>query len=543
MRIIDVLTHLPEGVAHRRFLADPEAPVYTVSFIAPGAPPLRDDVLYFGDGSTLDQPELAETRANLVLYDVEEDAFDRLSPRFSDANIVLLADSASAHACYNALQALFLEDQAQIGIIRRMMLAHFSNKGIAYLVDEAAKALGNPIDVIDHAYHHIAYSMGSDADGGDGDHGQEARDVAAALEGDKLSDEQIDYISSQGIDSELARTAGPLVRYNHVVGRNTMTLAVMAGGACIAFVMLIELHHPFRKLDAGCFERFAGFVGQELQKSEMWQPAIGEMGSHFLTSLLGDASPSESSALRRVKELNFHPKRKLYVLCLHAPGEGLGQRQAERTAEHLRPFMGDYLYTRFHRNLVVLYTQEGDGGIDERALHLLRETAQLNELTVGISNPFDSLTGTRRAYDQARAAIRLGTAAVSRSAGAAAPASGDADVVFDYRDYAGFHLLEVASRRTDLADFCHPALLRLQEHDARHNTELMDTLYCFLLAAGSNARSAEMLNLHKNSMLYRMGRIAKIVGLDLSSGEDRFTLMTGFRILIYLGMFEPRVAR
>ena len=31
------------------------------------------------------------------------------------------------------------------------------------------------------------------------------------------------------------------------------------------------------------------------------------------------------------------------------------------------------------------------------------------------------------------------------------------------------------------------------------------------------------------------------MGLDLSSGEDRFILQMGFRILLMLGMFTPRV--
>lgn len=531
MRLVDVLARLPEGAEAARYLTDPEANVYTVSFIAPGMHVFRDDVLYFGEAPILTPENLAGQRINLVLFDAgEADAHpDELIGSLREPNVVVLSDDMNAHACYNALQALFLEDQAQIGVVRRMMMAHFSNKGIAYLVDEAAKALENPIDVIDHAYHHIAYSMGIDAR----ELSPDERNVAAMLMGDKLSDEQIDYISREEIDTELAHTKGPLVRFNHVVGRNTMTLAVMANGVCIAFAMLVELNRPFRESDKECFERFAGFVGQELQKSEMWQPAIGEMGSYFLTNLLGDAAPGESAALRRVKELNFHPRRTLYVLCLHAFGEGLGQRQVERTAEHLRPFMGDFLYTRYHRNLVVLYTQDGNEGIDKRAHHLLRETATLNELAVGVSNPFSSITGTRRAYDQARTAVRLG------SAWRGPAALGE---VFDYCDFSGFHLLEIASRHSNLVEFCHPALLRLQEHDERHNTELMDTLYCFLLTAGSNARSAELLSLHKNSMLYRMGKIEKLLGLDLSSGEVRFALFGSFRVLIYLGLFKPRVS-
>lgn len=530
MRLDDVLAHLPEGAVSERLLTDPGTNIYTVSFIAPGMRPFRDDVLYFGEAPILSPENLKGKRINLVLFDVEGAAFSpgELVASLSESNVVVLSGGTNAHACYNALQALFLEEQAQIGVIRRMMMAHFSNKGIAYLVDEAAKALENPIDVIDSATHHIAYSMGVD----EADMTDEVRDAARFLMGDTLSEEQVAYISREGIDSELARTQGPLLRFNHVLSRNTMTKAVMVNGVCIAFVMLVELNRPFRDSDVECFDRFAGFVGQELQKSDMWQPAIGEMGSTFLANLLGNDSPSEAVTMRRIKAINFHPRRALYILCFHAGGEGLQQPQAERIADRLRPFAGQYIYTRYHQNLVVLYSQDSEKGLDEKALHLLGETALLDELSIGISNPFERVTAVRKAYVQARAAIRLG---------AAGRDSGGVGEVFNYSDHANMHLLELASRRNNLSDFCHPALLRLMAHDAEHGTELMDTLYCYLLTAGSNTRAAEMLNLHKNSMLYRMGRIAEMLNLDLSSGEDRFALMGGFHILIYLDMFKPRI--
>jgi len=528
MQVSRVLAHLPHGAESYRSLADPEANVYTVSFIVAGGT-LRDDVLYFGEASALASLDLKSAPLNIAVFGDADPALDEQLATCDNLNVVVLAADANALACYNALQELFIEDQAQIGVIRRMMMAHFSNKGVAYLVDESAKALGNPIDVIDTAYHHIAYSLGVD----DAELSDSAKRLDAVLTGEQLSDEQIDYISSSGIDSELANTQGPLVRHNHIVDANTMTRAVMANGVCIAFVMLIELHRPFRASDTDCFERFAEFVGQEMQKSEVWQPAVGEMGSYFLTNLLGNASPSEAVTLRRVKELNFHQRSVLYVLCLHVRGEGLQQLQAERIAAHLRPQTGSLLYTRFHQNLVVLYSQDDDAGIDRKMRHLLTETATLNELTVGISNPFTRFTGTRKAYGQARAAIRLGQAEHKGL---------QVGKIHDYRDYADLHLFEIASRRSNLTDFCHPALAKLQEYDVEHGTELMDTLYCFLMTSGSNARSAELLNLHKNSMLYRMGKIAKVAGIDLSSGELRYRLFSGMRILMYQNAFRPRIS-
>ena len=50
-----------------------------------------------------------------------------------------------------------------------------------------------------------------------------------------------------------------------------------------------------------------------------------------------------------------------------------------------------------------------------------------------------------------------------------------------------------------------------------------------------------MLSLHKNTLLYRLGRIRETIGFDLSSGEDLYQLAFSYRILLYLGLYTPRI--
>ena len=233
-----------------------------------------------------------------------------------------------------------------------------------------------------------------------------------------------------------------------------------------------------------------------------------------------------------MKALNFHPKELLYVVCLHAPGEGLSQVQAEHVAGQLRPLLHHALYTRHHQQLVALLSRDADVGFSPKAEAKLREVAALNGLTVGVSNIFTSIVETRKAYEQARAAIRYGEQ-TSRAI--------DDGGLYRYCNYAYAHMMELAGRRTDLLSLCHPALITLMEYDEDHNSELMETLYCYPQVAGPTARAAELLTLHKNTMLYRLGRIRKQLGMDLASGEDLFMLQLSFKILVSLGMFTPRL--
>ncbi len=92
----------------------------------------------------------------------------------------------------------------------------------------------------------------------------------------------------------------------------------------------------------------------------------------------------------------------------------------------------------------------------------------------------------------------------------------------------------------NLMNYCHPSILALVRQDEEHGSELLETLFAYLQNSANTARTAQLLNIHKNTLLYRLGRIKEVLGNDLTSGEDLFLYHLSIRVLIYLGAFEPR---
>lgn len=526
MVIKELLDLLPEEDVASISLSDPDCEVFNIAFLTEQSlQKPRGDILYFGDSELMPKDVPDCMHFNCVL--VDGGPLPRTLATQANVNLVSLEPSVNLFSCYNALQAAFIDTQDYASIVSRLLDAHFSNQGLQYLIEEAASALHNPIVVVDPTYRYVAHHLGDLTEDGT----RLAQVLAAEIANETLLEEGVSYIRDSKIDSEIARNKGPYEHFNTILECNTMIMAVMVHGVCIAHVMMMERTHPFTDLDRDVFVRLTSFVAQEMQKSEIWGPTSGEMGSYFLENLLNDRSPSEAVTRRRMKALNFHPKELLYVVCLHASGEGLSQVQTEHVAAQLRPLLHHSLYTRHHQQLVCLLSRDLEVGFSERDERQLREVAALNGLTVGVSNIFTSIIDTRRAYDQARAAIRCGDML--------APYLDDHGL-FRYGNVAYVQMLTILGRRTNLLSFCHPALIELMEYDKEHNVELMETLFCYLQLAGSTTRAAKMLNLHKNTMLYRLGRIREILGMDLTSGEDLFLLQTSFRMLLNLGLFAPR---
>ena len=64
----------------------------------------------------------------------------------------------------------------------------------------------------------------------------------------------------------------------------------------------------------------------------------------------------------------------------------------------------------------------------------------------------------------------------------------------------------------------------LEAHDLRRHSALVSTLDAFLRHGGALAEAAATLGIHRNTLAYRLGRVAELTGYDLSAARQRFLL-------------------
>ena len=101
-------------------------------------------------------------------------------------------------------------------------------------------------------------------------------------------------------------------------------------------------------------------------------------------------------------------------------------------------------------------------------------------------------------------------------------------------------MLDICNDHVNLMNYCHPAVWALWEYDQAHGTELVETLFAYMQNSCNTVRTSALLSLHKNTLLYRLGRIREVTGNDLASGEDLFLFHLSIRVLLYLGILETR---
>lgn len=136
-------------------------------------------------------------------------------------------------------------------------------------------------------------------------------------------------------------------------------------------------------------------------------------------------------------------------------------------------------------------------------------------LAVGIGTPAPDLAQARATWLQARLAARVCAAVPAMRPIASWPTLGV------------YRLLACGPSRSLREGVLDPAIRRLL---ATGDTDLIDTARSYLDNAGNVARTAADCLVHRQTVYYRLRRIASVTGLDLDDGRDRLTLHLGLTL-------------
>jgi len=129
------------------------------------------------------------------------------------------------------------------------------------------------------------------------------------------------------------------------------------------------------------------------------------------------------------------------------------------------------------------------------------------KIWVGIGSPMEDLKNLHLAYRRAQAAVRMA-------------ARHDKNMVW-FDEMGIYRMLSLIPdpvlRREMGEDLLEPLII----HDRVHGTDYVQMLEIYLETGGSIKAVAEQTFTHRNTAIYRLGNIRKLLGNDLDSTEDR----------------------
>ena len=170
--------------------------------------------------------------------------------------------------------------------------------------------------------------------------------------------------------------------------------------------------------------------------------------------------------------------------------------------------------------------------VQEEALYQLIEGAikrgekrmPERKLRVGIGSKCMDISRLSVSYRRAKAAVQMAMTQKRQ--------------VVKFDDCGLYRLLYMVEDTGVLQEIETECLAALEEYDRKYNAGYVETLQSYLKHNGSIQAVAEELYTHRNTVLYRLGNIRKVLGNELKTPEERLPYQMAFYIRSMYGVQE-----
>lgn len=318
--------------------------------------------------------------------------------------------------------------------------------------------------------------------------------------------------------------AEPPVTTHGLAGSWQRAVAPAIGGdGTLGNVSLLVAGRSPTSSEQGLVSRGAAACAVVLVREYATMAARREIAVNLLDEILDGALRNEATLLQAAKRLHYEldGQHVVFVCRLESPG----QTSIARTRDHRWQIVEELLVRREGRLLwrvrnnaaEILWpvAEADDARKTASALfdHLRKRIDEpASVVAVGVGQIRTGLAGIRQSHQEAKQALAVGR----RLHGVGG--------LTRFEDLGVYRLIFAAEHVEELAVFHDEALSKLIDYDRTHGGDLIKTLKAFFDANCGPKEAAGILDVHRNTVLYRLQRIQEISGLNLDAADVRLRL-------------------
>ena len=315
-------------------------------------------------------------------------------------------------------------------------------------------------------------------------------------------------------------------------------------GAVEGYLALVGPVEDFADFDHQVADRAASVLAIELAKQSAVVEARLRLQGDFLSDLLDDPNPPDDALLERARRLGYDLTRP-HLAFVFRPREvdgangtiARGQQRFVDAARRRLVMVDITTLLREHEGSVqVLMPCPADVNPEDVSrilewIEQLRTTLQ-DSLAPEIIEVVAGVGRTPGPATTPYAAMREAT----RAADIAASMPADSAAALHFGRLGALRLIFHLADNPELRAFQRDVLGPLEVSDATRRSEFVRTLDAFLRAGGNHMRAARDLNVHRNTLIYRLERIQELLGgADLEDPEARLNLQLALKIRTAFG--------
>lgn len=505
MKLIDLMREISQYISVLKPFLDEDIDITSLNIYKNNQTEFISGCLYLGNMSDI---PANLTNINFLGIFIQNEGNSDLEIYNLSSNICIIKSKKEKYDLFSELLNL-INQEVHISLSsQRFFNVVSENKGIQYLIDIAYEEFGYPIIIRDSSFKVLAYSC-------------DVKDILQLNEdsnGDTyLNEETISYIKYQNIHKKIYYNKSTKDENKPSNWLGTLISSVCVEEIEIAHIAICEWKIPFKNFHFKLLESLNKAVSLELQKNNLFNIDKRLIPNYILSDLLEKKYIDDDTINKRFHYLNWTKSNSLNIMVI--------VNKDNNSFDSKVPFIMQSLSSFIPSNNCVVYKSALVVFINDSLIHNLIDCEnkdfidylKLNSLYAGISSRFSKLSDSHKYYNQAKRASEI-----AQKYGINFSPFGKS---------IPYILYELLSANYDLYDLNHPAVTKLMEEDKKNGSNFLETLKQYIYFSNSPSKAAKILNIHRNTLFYRINKIKEITGITLDYADEILQIYISIKML------------
>lgn len=308
----------------------------------------------------------------------------------------------------------------------------------------------------------------------------------------------------------------PTVAYSTASGGMVLYADIVVEGERIGEIMAYENNRPFTEKDIQVMQIFQDVVAAYARNNPSVLRSRSVVSEYLQDMLL--LKPLDHYNIGYLLSLyGWEADNPFVILCAQAKKSGQSD-VIGRLCDDLEDSIANVQAFPHDNMAVALISLKYWKDLDE-AIQMLRKIIPKRSFSWGLSHSFRGLDGFLDYHRQAVYAL---------------------EHAIRFRlPYSTMHSIAISCLRENLMQnpwlksLLHPDFLALTHYDIENNTQYTSSLYWYLFYSGNFTDAASQLNLHRNTLIYRINRIREIVHIDPENINEKELFLLSYLLYPY----------
>ncbi|MRX73185.1 PucR family transcriptional regulator [Bacillus lacus] len=386
------------------------------------------------------------------------------------------------------------------------------------VADSISDVLQCPITIEDVNHRLLAYSTHDECT-------DQAR--ISTIIGRRVPEKVINSLWKDGTIPALLKTSAP-VRVKNIdeVGLgNRVAISIWKNDEVLGFIWALEIEKKLSDSDLELLKKAAQAVKNKLLNLQIRKTKKEERNQEFFWKLLTGHMNDEDEITDGFLQMNMTPPPVFSIVLFKFPTEisAVTEKQLNYLLQTTQQ-VHVYLSTADYDELVILVSPKTDQPLNDFKQFTVSIMNQLQErfkmrCIPSIGAIHEELAKIDSSYKEAQNVISIKRRFPTETA-----------ALSHFSELGIYQYLELLQEKRKQFPYENYSLKKLKEYDHLHKTDLVETLEVFLDSDSNMNDAAKSLNVHVNTLSYRMKRISQIGELNLKNPNHKMSVYLDLKL-------------